>query len=177
MKAKKYAKGGPITPDPKKKAPVGGVAQRTKAEETAFEERRIEGMRESLREGEGLKSLQDYDKELAAKGYSFPNGSSIKVKKYEAGGPITPDPKKTPKYAKAEDYYMNEGVAFLASALSERNIAGPKRTGEDVKTMWKSIKEGNPRLANELLQRAKQFRIESGGEYSIGTRKASGYSY
>jgi hypothetical protein len=177
MKAKKYAKGGPITPDPKKKAPVGGVAQRTKAEETAFEERRIEGMRESLREGEGLKALQDYDKELAAKGYSFPNGSSIKVKKYEAGGMVGGDPKKTPKYANAEDYYMNEGQHFLAQALKERNVAGRKGTGEDVKTMWEGVKKSNPRLANELLQRAKQFRMESGGEYSIKTAKAPGYSY
>lgn len=177
MKAKKYAKGGPITPDPKKKAPVGGVAQRTKAEETAFEERRIEGMRESLREGEGLKALQDYDKELAAKGYSFPNGSSIKVKKYEAGGMVGGDPKKTPKYANAEDYYMNEGRPFLAQALKERNVAGRKGTGEDVKTMWEGVKKSNPRLANELLQRAKQFRMEAGGEYSIGTSKAPGYSY
>ena len=177
MKAKKYAKGGPITPDPKKKAPVGGVAQRTKAEETAFEERRIEGMRESLREGEGLKALQDYDKELAAKGYSFPNGSSIKVKKYEAGGMVGGDPKKTPKYANAEDYYMNEGRPFLAQALKERNVAGRKGTGEDVKTMWEGVKKSNPRLANELLQRAKQFRMEAGGEYSIGTRRASAFSY
>lgn len=177
MKAKKYAKGGPITPDPKKKAPVGGVAQRTKAEETAFEERRIEGMRESLREGEGLKALQDYDKELAAKGYSFPNGSSIKVKKYEAGGMVGGDPKKTPKYAKAEDYYMNEGQPFLAQALKERNVAGRKGLSEDVKTMWEGVKKSNPRLANELLQRAKQFRMESGGEYSIKTSKAPGYSY
>ena len=92
MRVKKYST-KPITPDPKKKAPVGGVAQRTKAEETAFEERRIEGMRESLREGEGLKSLQAYDKELTAKGYSFPNGSSniktiMKAKKFEQGGKI-----------------------------------------------------------------------------------------
>jgi hypothetical protein len=61
MKAKKYQMGGPIDPDPKKKAKVGGVAQRTKAEEKAFEERRIEGMRESLLEGEGMKALQEYD--------------------------------------------------------------------------------------------------------------------
>jgi hypothetical protein len=85
MKAKKYQMGGPIDPDPKKKAKVGGVAQRTKAEEKAFEERRIEGMRESLLEGEGMKALQEYDKELAAKGYSFPNGSSIKGKMMGGG--------------------------------------------------------------------------------------------
>jgi hypothetical protein len=29
-------------------------------------------MRESLLEGDGMKALQEYDKELAAKGYSFP---------------------------------------------------------------------------------------------------------
>jgi hypothetical protein len=93
MKAKKYQMGGPIDPDPKKKAKVGGVAQRTKAEEKAFEERRIEGMRESLLEGEGMKALQEYDKELAAKGYSFPNGSSniktiMKAKKFDKGGKV-----------------------------------------------------------------------------------------
>lgn len=77
----------------KVKDAVGGEAQRTQAEAMAFEERRIEGMRESLREGEGMKALQEYDKELAAKGYSFPGGSTLKGKfmgggmlKYMSGG-------------------------------------------------------------------------------------------
>lgn len=174
MKAKKYAKGGPITPDPKKKAPVGGIAQRTKAEETAFEQRRIEGMRESLLEGEGLKALQGYDKELAAKGYGFPNGSSIKVKKYERGGAVNGDPKKTPKYANAEEYYMTEGQPFLAQALRERNVAGRKDSGDDVKTMWAGVKASNPRLAAELLQRAKHLRVESGNNnYSVNAQRSS----
>jgi hypothetical protein len=72
---------------------------------------------------------------------------------------------------------MNEGRPFLAQALKERNVAGRKGTGEDVKTMWEGVKKSNPRLANELLQRAKQFRMEAGGEYSIGASKAPGYSY
>jgi hypothetical protein len=121
MKAKKYQMGGPVDPrkkyskmpmtpteqmefdkmkdmrramaKSKVKDAVGGEAQRTQAEAMAFEERRIEGMRESLREGEGIKSLQAYDKELTAKGYSFPNGSSniktiMKAKKFDKGGKV-----------------------------------------------------------------------------------------
>lgn len=95
--------------------------------------------------------------------------------KFKDGGKMVDPPK--PKYAKAEDYYMGEGQPFLAQALNERNVSGRKGTGEDVKTMWEGVKKSNPKLANELLQRAKQFRMESGGEYSIKTSKAPGFGY
>ena len=117
MKAKKYQMGGPIDPDPKKKkAKVGGEAQRTKKEEQIVEEMRIESMRESLLEGEGMKALQEYDRELMKKGYSFPNGSSIKNVMMGGG--------KMPKYGKGGMMKYLKGGQMKLDANKDGKISG-----------------------------------------------------
>lgn len=117
MKTKKYQMGGPIDPDPKKKkAKVGGEAQRTKKEEQIVEEMRIESMRESLLEGEGMKALQEYDRELMKKGYSFPNGSSIKNVMMGGG--------KMPKYGKGGMMKYLKGGQMKLDANKDGKISG-----------------------------------------------------
>lgn len=97
--------------------------------------------------------------------------------RFAEGGKVVDPPK--PKYASAEDYYKAEGNAFLAKALSERgHLAGRKDTMDDVNNMWESVKKANPRLAAELLQRAKQLRMSSeNNQYGTSTPGAGGFSY
>ncbi len=74
---------------------------------------------------------------------------------------------------------MAEGNAFVAKALSERRqISGRKDTMDDVNKMWASVKTSNPKLADEILQRAKQLRMSSeNNEYGTSTRGAGGFGY
>jgi hypothetical protein len=81
MKAKKtYAKGGPITPDPKKKMMTAD--EKFNAAARSREAENLTEMRNALKE-EGPEAVAKFDKELKAKGYKV---ISRNVKKMPGGG-------------------------------------------------------------------------------------------
>jgi hypothetical protein len=81
MKAKKtYAKGGPITPDPKKKMMTAD--EKFNAAARSREAENLNEMRNALKE-EGKEAVAKFDKELKAKGYKV---ISRNVKKMPGGG-------------------------------------------------------------------------------------------
>ena len=81
MKAKKtYAKGGPITPDPKKKMMTAD--EKFNAAARSREAENLTEMRNALKE-EGKEAVAKFDKELKAKGYKV---ISRNVKKMSEGG-------------------------------------------------------------------------------------------
>ena len=96
----------------------------------------------------------------------------MKVKKYPKGGTV----KMTG--GGSEAYYIGPGLPFLANALDEANVAGRKNSSKDVIDMWEGVKKSNPKRAAEILQRAKQFRLDSEvEEYGPGSPRSRGYAY
>lgn len=95
----------------------------------------------------------------------------MKIKKYKNGGVKMTG-------GGSEAYYTGAGIQFLASAMAEARLSGRKGTSEDVVKVWDSVKRSNPKRAAEILQRAKQFRMESDrSEYGESTPRASGFLY
>ena len=123
MKAKKtYAKGGPITPDPKKKMMTAD--EKFNAAARSREAENLTEMRNALKE-EGPEAVAKFDKELKAKGYKV---ISRNVKKMPGGGMM-------PKYKDGGKMYLEGGQVKL-----DKNKDG-KISGEDFK-MMKKYKEG-----------------------------------
>jgi hypothetical protein len=119
MKAKKtYAKGGPITPDPKKKMMTAD--EKFNAAARSREAENLTEMRNALKE-EGKEAVAKFDKELKAKGYKV---ISRNVKKMPGGGMM-------PKYKDGGKMYLKGGQVKL-----DKNKDG-KISGEDFKMMKK----------------------------------------
>jgi hypothetical protein len=119
MKAKKtYAKGGPITPDPKKKMMTAD--EKFNAAARSREAENLTEMRNALKE-EGPEAVAKFDKELKAKGYKV---ISRNVKKMPGGGMM-------PKYKDGGKMYLKGGQVKL-----DKNKDG-KISGEDFKMMKK----------------------------------------
>lgn len=119
MKAKKtYAKGGPITPDPKKKMMTAD--EKFNAAARSREAENLTEMRNALK-AEGPEAVAKFDKELKAKGYKVISRS---VKKMPGGGMM-------PKYKDGGKMYLKGGQVKL-----DKNKDG-KISGEDFKMMKK----------------------------------------
>jgi hypothetical protein len=102
MKAKKmYAKGGPITPDPKKKMPMT-ADQKFNANARSRQADNLTEMRNALKE-EGPEAIAKFDAELKRMGYKVVQKKKSLSKggmmaKYAEGGKMPDDPTKKPSW-------------------------------------------------------------------------------
>ena len=145
MKAKKtYAKGGPVTPGPKKKPMTAD--QKFNAAARSREAENLTEMRNALKP-EGKEAVAKFDKELKAKGYKVIQRPVKKMKsggmmaKYKEGGTVP-----------GKDTWVGKG-----RQPQDPNAKGPKTQLEILETLtWKKAIEALDKRGVSMIDQAER---------------------
>jgi hypothetical protein len=145
MKAKKtYAKGGPITPDPKKKMMTAD--EKFNAAARSREAENLTEMRNALKP-EGKEAVAKFDKELKAKGYKV---ISRNVKKMPGGGMM-------PKYKEGGTVPGKDTWVGKGRQPQDPNAKGPKTQLEILETLtWKKAIEALDKRGVSMIDQAER---------------------
>ena len=172
MKAKKtYAKGGPITPDPKKKMMTAD--EKFNAAARSREAENLTEMRNALKE-EGPEAVAKFDKELKAKGYKV---ISRNVKKMPGGGMM-------PKYKEGGTVPGKDTWVGKGRQPSDPNAKGAMTNAEFLErlTWQKSLEALDKRGVSMVDQSNRATKVLGQGNpnildnnYELAIKKAKEY--